>query len=72
MMITSAKPSSRSIGVRTLGDRLVLYTDGLTEAMNSDEHEFGEGRLLELCSSNITSSASELLTAIRVRRGVDS
>ena len=47
------------------GDRLVLYTDGLTEAMNSDEQEFGEGRLLELCSSNIALSASEFLAAIR-------
>jgi serine phosphatase RsbU (regulator of sigma subunit) len=47
------------------GDRLVLYTDGLTEAMNSDQQEFGERRLLELCSSNIALSASELLAAIR-------
>jgi phosphoserine phosphatase RsbU/P len=47
------------------GDRLVLYTDGLTEAMNSDEQEFGERRLLELCSSKIALSASELLVAIR-------
>jgi phosphoserine phosphatase RsbU/P len=47
------------------GDRLVLYTDGLTEAMNSDGQEFGEGRLLELCSSKMTLSASELLAAIR-------
>jgi sigma-B regulation protein RsbU (phosphoserine phosphatase) len=47
------------------GDRLVLYTDGLTEAMNSDQEEFGERRLLELCSNNIAFSAAELLTAIR-------
>jgi sigma-B regulation protein RsbU (phosphoserine phosphatase) len=47
------------------GDRLVLYTDGLTEAMNSDEQEFGERRLLELCRSNIALSASELLAEIR-------
>jgi phosphoserine phosphatase RsbU/P len=47
------------------GDRLVLYTDGLTEAMNSDQQEFGERRLLELCSSNIALNASELLAAIR-------
>jgi sigma-B regulation protein RsbU (phosphoserine phosphatase) len=47
------------------GDRLVLYTDGLTEAMNSGQQEFGEGRLLELCSSNIALSASELLYEIR-------
>lgn len=49
----------------TSGDHLLLYTDGLTEAMNSDEQEFGEARLLELCSSNIALSASELLGAIR-------
>jgi len=47
------------------GDRLVLYTDGLTEAMNSDQQEFGERRLLELCSNNTALSASELLAAIR-------
>ncbi len=47
------------------GDRLVLYTDGLTEAMNSDEQEFGEGRLHELCGGIIGLSASELLAAIR-------
>jgi hypothetical protein len=28
------------------GDRPVLYTDGLTEAMNSDGQEFGEQRLV--------------------------
>jgi sigma-B regulation protein RsbU (phosphoserine phosphatase) len=47
------------------GDRLVLYTDGLTEAMNSDEQEFGELRLVELGSRNIALSASEMLAAIR-------
>ena len=45
------------------GDRLVLYTDGLTEAMNSDEQEFGEQRLVELGSRNIALSASEMLAA---------
>ncbi len=47
------------------GDRLVLYTDGLTEAMDSDEQEFGEPRLVELVSRNIALSAAELLAAIR-------
>ena len=47
------------------GDRLVLYTDGLTEAMNSDEQEFGELRLLELGSRSIALSASEMLAAIK-------
>lgn len=29
------------------GDRLVLYTDGLTEAMNSEREQFGEQRVYE-------------------------
>lgn len=47
------------------GDRLVLYTDGLTEAMNSEEEEFGERRLVELCCREIGLSAADLLDAIR-------
>ena len=46
------------------GDRLVLYTDGLTEAMNSAEQEFGEVRLIELGSGNLALSPSELLKTI--------
>jgi sigma-B regulation protein RsbU (phosphoserine phosphatase) len=30
------------------GDRILLYTDGVTEVTNQDGDEFGEGRLLEL------------------------
>jgi sigma-B regulation protein RsbU (phosphoserine phosphatase) len=28
------------------GDRVVLFTDGLTEARNPDDEEFGEARLI--------------------------
>ena len=42
----------------------MLYTDGLTEAMNSDGQEFGEQRLVELGRHNIGLSASELRAAI--------
>ncbi|MHB9139384.1 MAG: SpoIIE family protein phosphatase [Victivallaceae bacterium] len=37
------------------GDTLVLYTDGVTEAMDINNHEFGESRLLEIlndCKAN--------------------
>lgn len=37
------------------GDTLVLYTDGVTEAMNVNNHEFGENRLLGVladCAAN--------------------
>jgi serine phosphatase RsbU (regulator of sigma subunit) len=33
------------------GDMLVLYTDGITEAMNGREEEFGERRLLDTLRS---------------------
>lgn len=47
------------------GDTLVLYTDGLTEAMNHRREEFGEHRLLELIARNQDGSARSLLEAIR-------
>jgi len=47
------------------GDRLILYTDGLTEAMNAEEQEFGEPRLVELGKRNAGLSATELLEVIR-------
>jgi sigma-B regulation protein RsbU (phosphoserine phosphatase) len=46
------------------GDRLILYTDGLTEAMDHADQEFGQSRLVELASRNVALSAAELLTTI--------
>jgi phosphoserine phosphatase RsbU/P len=42
------------------GDRVVLFTDGVTEAENADSEEFGETRLLELLSENRKQSARKL------------
>jgi len=42
------------------GDRLVLYTDGITEAMDTEEQEFGECRLIDLVVSNRACSAPAL------------
>lgn len=42
------------------GDRLILYTDGVTEACNSEDEEFGEGRLLRVLQQNAASSAVEI------------
>ena len=47
------------------GDRLILYTDGLTEAMNAEEEQFGEPRLVELGKRNTALGAAELLEVIR-------
>jgi phosphoserine phosphatase RsbU/P len=42
------------------GDRLVLYTDGITEATNAADEEFGEQRLIELAIENRSCSAPAL------------
>jgi sigma-B regulation protein RsbU (phosphoserine phosphatase) len=42
------------------GDRLVLYTDGLTEARSADDEEFGEDRLLEAAVAHRVCSAPAL------------
>jgi len=50
------------------GDRLVLFTDGVTEARSGNDEEFGEDRLVELVRQNREVGAAELqkriLTAV--------
>ena len=50
------------------GDLLVAYTDGVTEARNSDEQEFGEDRLRGIIDSSEGVPAAEL--AERIVHGV--
>ena len=46
------------------GDRLVLFTDGITECANSEGAEFGEEHLLNLMSQNVQLAADDLKTLI--------
>ena len=46
------------------GDTVVLYTDGLTEAENPDEEEYGEERLAELCTEHRAAPLDELAATI--------
>jgi len=46
------------------GDILALYTDGVTEAFNSEGEEFGEQRLIEALRRNRELSSPALLAAI--------
>jgi sigma-B regulation protein RsbU (phosphoserine phosphatase) len=46
------------------GDRLLLFTDGLTEARNANDEEFGEERLRELFAAGRELRPSELQTRI--------
>jgi serine phosphatase RsbU (regulator of sigma subunit) len=52
------------------GDTLLLYTDGVTEASNHEEEEFGEERLVETLRQHRDLVLKELIEAIagRVRR----
>ncbi|MCR5218104.1 PP2C family protein-serine/threonine phosphatase [Treponema sp.] len=47
------------------GDRLFLYTDGVTEAENSSQQLYGEERLLEYLRAIHKDSPRELLEALR-------
>lgn len=46
------------------GELLVIFSDGITEAMNLQEEEFGEERLIETIQSNLNLGAKELVEKI--------
>jgi phosphoserine phosphatase RsbU/P len=47
------------------GDRIIFYTDGLTEAMNPHTEEFGEERLLALIREHGVDSPSAIIEVVR-------
>ena len=57
------------------GDRLFLYTDGITECKDPHRHVFGQERLEDFISSNTSSSpetfTESLLSQLRVFRQGD-
>lgn len=46
------------------GDRLLLFTDGLVEACDSNEEPFGENNLLRVARENLTASAADSMTGL--------
>ncbi len=52
------------------GDLFAIYTDGITEALNQRDEEFGEERLLDVIRRARDQSASHIITAVfdEVRR----
>ncbi len=42
------------------GDALVVYSDGITESVNTVEEEFGEDRLIEVVQKNLRHNASKI------------
>ena len=47
------------------GDRLFLYTDGVTEATNTENNLYGESRLVTFMNQNATMEADALLPALK-------
>ena len=48
------------------GDRIFLYTDGVTEATDSKNQLYGEERLLSFMSNNIALGGTELLPSLKL------
>ena len=59
-----AKYETHTIEI-SANDILLLYTDGLIEARNNADSEFGEKRLADYVEKNHKKSAQELLTGLR-------
>ncbi len=58
-------PYSEYTTVLNRGDRLFVYTDGVTEATNASDRLYGEERLLNACKRLRNVSSKELLKSIR-------
>jgi sigma-B regulation protein RsbU (phosphoserine phosphatase) len=53
----------RTISI-SVGDKLLLYTDGLTEAFSADGDLFGDVRLIEALTSTQSHTSDEVLVAV--------
>lgn len=67
-LMADACYSQESIQLRR-GDIFCAFTDGVTEAVNVDGEEFGDGRLLDALLEHASSTAEE--TSRRVLAGID-
>ena len=47
------------------GDTLILYTDGILDALNRRGEEFGDARLRRVCARHRTESAAQIIAALR-------
>ncbi len=62
-VVTGGGVNQRTIKFES-GDKLLLYTDGLTESFDAEGEFYGEERLLESINSNTFDTASDLLDVV--------
>ena len=62
--IENAHYNERSITLKK-GDKIILYTDGVTEAHNMDNELFGEKRLLEFTIGKIEERPDNFISSLR-------
>ena len=60
-VVKTGTPYAEAATVCRKGDLLVLYTDGVSEAMNAEGVDFTEERLLEVLKQNRESTAHEVI-----------
>lgn len=58
------RPGTESVTLAK-GDSLLLYTDGLTEALNMNREQFGHERLAELFVRNVNLNVPDILQVVR-------
>jgi phosphoserine phosphatase RsbU/P len=67
-MLLGALPTMAPYEAETVelekGDVIVMYTDGVSEAMDSDENEYGEKRLIDCINHHKTGPASSILNGV--------
>jgi phosphoserine phosphatase RsbU/P len=63
-LVENAQYKDAKVTVKA-GDLLVLYTDGVTEAIDRAEEAFGDERLMSVVKLNAQASAGEILQATR-------
>lgn len=63
-LVEEFHPRTESI-VFSKGDSLLLYTDGVTEVLNTSNHEFGQDRLAEVLRQNSHQTAPNMLQVVR-------
>jgi serine phosphatase RsbU (regulator of sigma subunit) len=68
-MFAKAQYTARTLRMQQ-GSRLVIFTDGLTDAENTKEEEFGDARLIDLCRTSAAAGIGAKELADRVMRAI--